>query len=55
MKDSKNFLFTLNIFLWELDNGVMFLYVLKIYRKQLYTQQEFFLMKWSIKNCEACI
>jgi hypothetical protein len=39
MKDSKNFLFTFNIFLWKLDNGVMFLYVLNIYRKQLYTQQ----------------
>ncbi len=39
MKDSKKFLFILSIFLWKLDNGVMFLYVLNIYRKQLYTQQ----------------
>jgi len=27
------------IYFYEIDNGVMFLYVLNIYRKQLYTQQ----------------
>jgi hypothetical protein len=55
MKDSKNFLFTLNISLWKLDSGVMFFMSLTSIENNFILNKGKNLMKWSIKTCEACI